>query len=358
MSTTRKRTQRPRRSHQVGLALLISLVIVLIGGAVAAWALDGSKQDEIAEGVTIGGVDVGGMTADEARRQLNSQLLQPLKKPIRVTYDEQSWELPAKDLKVRGNIAAAVEEAVRISREPSLPARVWRYVTGGSVDRSIAPEIRYSKRAVNEFVREVAGAVRVEPVDAGVHATGSSVEVVEAKDGVALRDRLLAKQIHRSITEAKGARVFAAKTVKIEPEVTTAEAAKKYPVYITVDRSTFQLKLWKNLKLAKTYTIAVGQVGMDTPAGLYTIQNKAVNPSWHVPNSDWAGDLAGQVIPPGPSNPIKARWMGIYDGAGIHGTSEEGSLGSAASHGCIRMSVPDVIELYDQVPVGTPIYIA
>ncbi len=67
--------------------------------------------------------------------------------------------------------------------------------------------------------------------------------------------------------------------------------------------------------------------------------------------------LAGQVIPPGPADPIKARWMAIFEGAGIHGTEEVESLGSAASHGCVRMSIPDVIELYPQVEVGTPIYI-
>jgi lipoprotein-anchoring transpeptidase ErfK/SrfK len=65
------------------------------------------------------------------------------------------------------------------------------------------------------------------------------------------------------------------------------------------------------------------------------------------------------VIPPDdPGNPIKARWMGIYDGAGIHGTDALGSLGSAASHGCIRMAIPDVEALYDQVEVGTPVYIS
>ncbi|HEU4703932.1 MAG TPA: L,D-transpeptidase, partial [Conexibacter sp.] len=65
-----------------------------------------------------------------------------------------------------------------------------------------------------------------------------------------------------------------------------------------------------------------------------------------------------KAIPPGPSNPLKARWMGIYAGAGIHGTDSISSLGSAASHGCVRMAVPDVIELYDETPVGTPVYIA
>ena len=111
--------------------------------------------------------------------------------------------------------------------------------------------------------------------------------------------------------------------------------------------------LYKELKPAKTYAIAVGQVGLETPAGRYTIQNKAINPAWHVPNSAWAGKLAGKVIPGGdPTNPIKARWLGIFDGVGIHGTSDDASIGRNASHGCIRMHIPDVEELYDEVPVG------
>jgi lipoprotein-anchoring transpeptidase ErfK/SrfK len=128
---------------------------------------------------------------------------------------------------------------------------------------------------------------------------------------------------------------------------------------LVAERGAFQLHLYKNLDLARSYTVAVGALGFDTPAGLYHIQNKAVNPAWSVPNSDWAGDLAGTVVPGGvPENPLKERWLGIYDGAGIHGTDQTYSLGTAASHGCIRMSIPDVIELYDQVPVGAPIYIA
>ena len=100
-------------------------------------------------------------------------------------------------------------------------------------------------------------------------------------------------------------------------------------------------------------------MGLDTPAGLYHIQNKAVDPAWTMPYSDWVAPAdRGKVVPPGPANPLKARWMGIFDGAGIHGTDQTASIGTAASHGCVRMLIPDVIELYDQVPVGAPIYIA
>jgi lipoprotein-anchoring transpeptidase ErfK/SrfK len=149
------------------------------------------------------------------------------------------------------------------------------------------------------------------------------------------------------------------RTSVVEPKVTTADLADKYPAVLIVNRGAFTLTLYKDLKLAKTYRIAVGQVGLETPAGLYHIQNKAVDPAWSVPNADWAGDLAGTVVPGGtPQNPLKARWLGIFDGAGIHGTDAASSIGSAASHGCIRMLIPDVIELYEQVPVGAPIYIA
>jgi lipoprotein-anchoring transpeptidase ErfK/SrfK len=140
--------------------------------------------------------------------------------------------------------------------------------------------------------------------------------------------------------------------------VTTSQLSDKYPLLITVDRSNFRLTLFKDLRPVKSYTIAVGQAGLETPAGLYSIQDKQVNPTWHVPDSDWAGDLAGKSIPPGPDNPIKARWMGLAGGAGIHGTAEPGSLGTAASHGCVRMDIPDVIELFDRVSVGTPVFIA
>ncbi len=77
-----------------------------------------------------------------------------------------------------------------------------------------------------------------------------------------------------------------------------------------------------------------------------------------MPNSSWAGSLAGQVIPPGPGDPLVARWMAIDDlGDGIHGTDEPGSIGSAASHGCIRMLVPDVIALFSITPLGAPVYV-
>ncbi|HWM62999.1 MAG TPA: L,D-transpeptidase/peptidoglycan binding protein [Solirubrobacterales bacterium] len=342
------------RKTKIAIATCVALILL---GAVGAYAYDSSQGDTIAEGVTIGGVDVGGMDAEQAERAVRRQLLAPLRHSLRVGYDGQRWQLTGKQLKVRADLDSAVEEALDVSRDGGLPSRVVRYVTGGDVDEAVAADVTYSQRAVNRFVRKVAGAIDREPQDATVEASGGSLAVVKQENGRKLRDNLLTKQLNAAVLNANADHTIAARTNSVEPEVTKSEVASEYPTYLTLERSTYTLRFWKNLKLAKTYTVAVGQEGLETPEGLYHLQDKQVEPTWHVPESDWAGSLAGQSIPPGPSNPLKARWMGIYEGAGIHGTEETSSLGTAASHGCVRMAVPDVEELYDLVEVGTPIYI-
>jgi lipoprotein-anchoring transpeptidase ErfK/SrfK len=336
-------------------ALIAALLLVLVVGG--AYAYDSTQKDEIAEGVTIAGVDVGGLTEEEAAAKVRRKLLTPLKHSLRVGFDGESWELSGKQLKIRADIDSAVEEAVEDSQEGGLPGRLVRYVSGGEVEESITPEVAYSVPAVNRFVRHVAEEINREPKNADVEPSGASLEVVAGEPGRKLRDNLLEEDLKAAVLNANAPHTIKAKVHSVAPEVTKKEVAAEYPSYLTLDRSTFTLRLWKNLKLAKTYTVAVGMEGLETPEGLYEIQEKEENPVWHVPLSDWAGSLAGQTIPPGPSNPIKARWMGIYEGAGIHGTEETYSLGSAASHGCVRMAIPDVEELYDQVEVGTPIFI-
>jgi lipoprotein-anchoring transpeptidase ErfK/SrfK len=336
---------------------IVAFVAILIVAAFAGYAYDSSQDGKIADGVTIGGVDVGGMDEAEAKRAVSRQLLGPLRHSLRVGYDGKSWKLPGESLKVHAEIDVAVEKALEDSRDGGLPTRLVRYVSGGELDKQIPADVTYSRPAVNRFVRRVANAVDREAQDATVEPSSDELSVVPAKNGRKLRDNLLTRQLQAAVLNAAADHTIAARTHYTKPKVTTKEVADAYPSYLTLDRGTFTLRLWKDLKLAKTYTVAVGQEGLETPEGLYAIQEKEENPSWHVPNSAWAGDLAGQVIPPGPADPIKARWMGIFEGAGIHGTEETWSLGSAASHGCVRMSIPDVEELYDQVEVGTPIYI-
>ncbi len=342
-----------RKAYIIGTLALV----LFLGVAVAAYAWDTSRSDEIAEGVEIGGIDVGGLTESEAEALVTNELIEPLDRDLVATYDGVKYKLSAERLAIEADVKGMVDGAIEVSREGGLPGRIWRYMTDGEVDRSIAPEVLYDRDEVDGLVAKIAEAINREPINASVEPTGSSVDPVPGQDGRKLKEDDLRRKLAAALQSPDHRRVEA--TVALtEPDVSTAELAEQYPVYLTVDRSSFQLKLWKDLELAKTYTVAIGAVGFDTPTGEYAIQNKAVDPVWTVPDREWAGKLAGTTVPGGvPENPLKARWMGIFDGAGIHGTSDTGSLGSAASHGCVRMAVSDVIELYDQIPVGTPIYI-
>jgi hypothetical protein len=274
-----------------------------------------------------------------------------------VRSGRRRFVLTAWEAGVAVDVDDAVSRALARSRDGFFLSRSLRDLTGWDVDARIAPRVVYSSGLADRFVDGVVETVERRPRAARVVASGGGLVLRGARHGFEVDRRRLRRRIGEALTEVAAPRSLRVPGRRVRARVTLAALRRRYPAYITVDRAHFQLRVYEHLKLARTYPIAVGQIGLETPAGLYSIQNKAVNPSWSVPNSAWAGSLAGAVIPPGPSNPLKARWMGIYAGAGIHGTDDTWSLGSAASHGCIRMAVPDVIDLYDRVEVGTPVYI-
>jgi lipoprotein-anchoring transpeptidase ErfK/SrfK len=341
------------------IAVLALTVTVLLVGAGSLYAYDKEVRTRIADGVTVNGIDVGDLTPAQARTKLQASLLDPLSRPVSVRYKGRRFTLTPAQANVAVDLDGSVDRAMQASTNGNLFTRTWREVRGTELDARVEAKINYSEEAVRNLVARVERKLEIEVRDASLDLENGEVEPTPSRDGLDVRAAALRKSIRAELVDMGSTRIARVKTRVVEPKVTTEDLAKKYPAVIIVNRGSFQLSFYKDLKLHKTYGIAVGQVGLETPAGLYNVQNKAIDPAWHVPNSDWAGDLAGTVIPGGvPENPLKARWMGIYNGAGIHGTSASGSIGTAASHGCIRMLIPDVIELYDQVPVGAPVYIA
>jgi len=343
--------------RQRSLILAAAAVAVLIVGAVAAYAYDSSRDDLIAKGVTVVGVDVGDMTVAEARRTLRRELTRPLERPVVVAYRKRRFKLSPEAAGLHADVSGMANDALHESRDGTIVSRVARDLTGGEEDAQVPARVTYSRAAVEDFVSSAKKALDRRPKDATLNFP--SLTRVKERNGVTVNRAGLQRRVEHALTVAGSDRT-ARPPVKItKPKVTRAELASKYPTLIVVERSAFRLTLYKHLRKVRSYTIAVGQIGLETPAGLYHVQNKAVNPAWSVPNSSWAGSLAGTVVPGGtPQNPLKARWLGIYDGAGIHGTDQLGSLGTAASHGCIRMAIPEVIELYDRVRVGAPVYVA
>ena len=347
----------PAHGRRAWLLAAAVSVLLLAGGLVGgAYAYDASRSSLIAPGVRVGHVDVEGLSAREARRKL-AAAYRRLYRPIVVQAEAQRFVLDPGRVGLVVHVDEVVSRAVARSRKGWFLSRTLRDVADWDVGAQLSPRVTYSRVAVADFAGAVERTVERPPRAARVIPSATGIAVQPGRHGLEVNTARLRRELEQALAGGSAPREFHVPGRRLLPSLRLADLARRYPVYLTVDRAGFQLRLYERLKLVRTYPIAVGQIGYDTPSGLYRIQNKAINPTWVVPNSPWTGSLAGAVIPPGPSNPLKARWLGISGAVGIHGTDDTWSLGTAASHGCIRMAVPDVIQLYDRVPVGTPVYI-
>jgi lipoprotein-anchoring transpeptidase ErfK/SrfK len=350
MSTTGSRTPLILLAGLLGLAAVLSL---------GAFIYDRAHRDQIAKGVKIDGIDVGGLSASAAEARLRRSVAVSMERPVVVGAKERSWRITPRAAGVAVDVVGSVDRAVSASRGGSIFSRTWRGLSGGRVDEDLPLRVSYSHHAVHLFALQVASTLNRAPQDATVEPSGSGLSEVPDHDGYAVEEKRLRERVARALTIPSASHNVSVPLHTLKPAVTTGELAGKYPAYIVINRASFRLLFYQHLKLASTYPIAVGMQGLETTAGLYHIQWKQTDPPWYVPNSSWAGALAGKVIPPGPQDPLKARFMAFNGGAGIHGIdpSEYGSIGHDASHGCVRMTIPDVIALYSRTPVGTPVYV-
>ena len=329
----------------------------LAAGSAYALVWDRGNADVIAPGTRIAGVAVGGLHTRTARALLEERLARRLERPLRLSAGDRHLVLQPASLGLHVDVAAMVRQALQESRRGGIASRILRAIDGDGVRTDVPLHAGLSRQALATAAGRIADAFGRPARPARVVPTATSLHILPQQAGVAVEKPVLLQTLATALLSPEGAHTLVVPTRTVEPRWTTATLARRYPSYLLIDREHYTLRLYRHLKLARVYPIAVGRAGLETPAGLYSIDDKQVNPSWHVPKSSWAGKLAGRVIPPGPSDPIKARWMGFYDGAGIHGTDETSSIGSAASHGCIRMRIPDVIALYPLVPLHTPIYV-
>jgi lipoprotein-anchoring transpeptidase ErfK/SrfK len=347
-----------RRWWVIGGSACLFLVLIAVA---AAAGYDHGHSRRLAAGIHIGDVDVGGLDADAAALRVRRLGVQPRLRDLTVHAAGRSFVLPAAKLHLTADVDAAIERALSASRSGWFVSRAARDLTGGHVDEQIPLVTHYAPGVIGPLADEVAAKTAREPVDASVKPDASGLRKTPSKPGLSVDARALRKLLAQAATSSRSHSADVVAPVhEVDAKVRAQDLDKKYPAYIVVDRKAHKLRFYEYLKLERTYDIAVGMSGLETPTGLYDVQWKEVDPPWHVPNSAWAGALAGKTIPPGPQDPIKSRWMAFDDGAGIHGIdpSEYGSIGHDASHGCVRMRIPDVISLYARTPIGTPVYVA
>jgi hypothetical protein len=258
-------------------------VLVVLGGAL--YAYDHARANEIAPGVKVAGVALEGLTPDQARARLERQILAPLERPIVVHHADKTWKLGPREARLRADLGAMVDEALARSRSGDLFARSWRSLTGKRVNDDLKPTVQYSDAAVIRLIDKIRRSIERPAKDATVKISGAGVSTVPGVEGLAIQASTLHRQIGAAITSTSAPRTFVAHTRHTQPKVTTADLKHKYDTVIIVNRSQFRLRLFKALKPKQTFGIAVGQVGLETPAGQYTIANKAINPAWHVPTA-------------------------------------------------------------------------
>jgi lipoprotein-anchoring transpeptidase ErfK/SrfK len=342
-----------RRHRTSFIVLAVVLGVALLGVAGMAYAgYDYSKKYEgrILPGATVAGVDIGGMAPEEALKAVKRAVRPQLTRTIDVTWEDRRWEVTPKELGAKSNARAAVDTALAASSATSFLEKTRLRVLGDELTFSGDVAISYPRTGARAFIEELASTLHREPRDAALDYSSGWVEITASRRGREVNTA-------RSVASLRNALLTGASEAKLSVNISEPQVTEDaYDQVILVRIGENKLYLYQDGKITHDYLVATGQPAYPTPTGVYEITEKRYMPTWVNPAPDgWGSDMPAS-IPPGISNPLGLRALN-WSASGIrfHGTTATYSLGYNASHGCVRMSNEDVIELYDLVEVGTPI---
>ncbi|MFL5894493.1 MAG: L,D-transpeptidase family protein [Thermoleophilaceae bacterium] len=322
--------------------LCVTALAVLVSAAAPAAA---DESQRLPDGATIADVAVGGLGPVGAEHAVRDALA-----PV---YENRPIAVRVKH---RDTIVTPAQAGLVIEYD-WMVKRAFA-LAGAGQPVAVPLRLAVAKAKLTAAVASVARRWYRAPRNARVRFGVTAVRRIRARIGHALEERPVRLGLNTELRHPTDARVVPGRVVRVRPAVTTAKLRRLYPAYVSVDRATHTLRLFRALRLVRTYPVAVGRAGFETPPGLRHVLYKERNPSWTAPNRPWAYPYQGQTFPPGdPNNPLREWFIALGDGIGIHGTSEEWTVGSSASHGCIRMHARDVDRLAPLVPVGTPVLI-
>jgi lipoprotein-anchoring transpeptidase ErfK/SrfK len=285
----------------------------------------------IEPGVMVGNLAVGWLTPRVAADLVRKRFSRPL---VLVVSPTRRVRVAPQELGAHAKIEKAIRRARSARPGVAIPL---------DVEVSRAKLRRYLERMAARFDREA--------VDAGVVLQGVRPRLIEAADGRRLK--VLPNALEIRIALATHLRdPLELNFAILRPKIRDA----KLGTTIVILRDSKRLLFYVKEKLVRRFGIATGQSSYPTPVGDFEIANMQRNPWWYPPPSPWAADA--DPVPPGPGNPLGTRWMGLSEPyVGIHGTPDSASIGYSASHGCIRMRIPEAEWLFQRVDVGTPVFI-
>jgi lipoprotein-anchoring transpeptidase ErfK/SrfK len=307
------------------------LAVLALGCARVAAADDTTPAPAtIPDSVTIGNVDVGGMTTDAATAAVQQAFDQSLELSVVGTR-----VLVAPDvLGAKADVEKAVERAATAVAGTAIPLPV-------TVDRSLT----------SKFVASLAQRFDRAPVSSQLFLRNGRPFLTADKAGRKLAQRPTVTAIVKALTSNSRDLL----TVAFD-RAKAAVTRRNFGPVIVIHRGQNRLFLYNGMRFWRVFSVATGQSQYPTPLGRFKIVVKWKNPWWYPPASPWA--QGQKPIPPGPNNPLGTRWMGLSaPGVGIHGTPSDGSIGYSVSHGCIRMHIPEAEWLFNHVNIGTTVFI-
>jgi lipoprotein-anchoring transpeptidase ErfK/SrfK len=340
------------RGTIVLLVVLAVLVAGAVGSAFAAMSYDRSHADRILPGIRVEGVDVGGMTRAQAISAVRPLADRVLARTITVHAGSISWTKTLAQLGASVDVTPAVDQALEVSQRYPWWSRTYHRIANKPIDARFEYQLAFDSRPVQTFVSTVSRKVRTAGVDAGYELEGNTLHITASQAGHTLRADAAAALLIAAVRTAEPS--VRLPMASVAPDVTEDEVGKA----ILVNVSKNMLYLFDDLKVVRQYPVATAMQGFLTPDGTWEVINKVENPTWHNPDPTGWGKDEPLVVPPGPGNPLGTRALYLNaPGIRIHGTPSDYSIGSYASHGCIRMHISDSEALYPLVPIGTPVYV-
>lgn len=342
---------------------VLPLLVVVVS---AVLVFDWVQANNVLPGVRIEGADVGGMSRADATEAADAASAKMLQQKVNLVGDDQPFTVTLADLQVSADIPAAVEDAIDGEDSSGFWAavsgpfeRTYHRLAGDPLDVDVTIRFDADDTGLAAFVEKARAGIDRPMVNSSVDVSSGTLQITRSQSGRVLDVAAASQQIESQADQWAHGQVPAGAGFALPVAITPAEITEaNIGQTAYVNKTAKRVWLYNGADLVATYPVAIGTPGHPTPAGDFKVVNKRKNPTWVNPApSGWGAGMPAS-IGPGPSNPLGTRAVDISaSGIRFHGTNNRSSVGTAASHGCMRMLQEDVEAFYDQVDVGARVII-
>ena len=310
-----------------------------------------AHEGRILPGARISGVDVGGKTEQAALEAARAVVAPQLDRTIRLVHHDRTWETTPRQLGATSDAEAVVSAALAQSEAADWKDHFRMRWLGHGSDFARGVTVAHEEGAARALVDRIAAEVNTPVRDASMDYSSGWVQFTREATGRTVATEATSADLIAALSD--GREVVEVRSLDLQPTVTMAA----YNKVLLLRQRDHRLYLYQDGQQTRSWLVATGTGGFPRPRREYSIAAKRYMPTWVNPDPEGWGKDMPPLIPPGPDNPLGVRALNWSGGGAIrfHGTSNIASLGSNASHGCVRLANSDVVQLYDLVDVGTRI---